>query len=152
MRPEGTQRSVHNNQQRQRAQTISSEKSIQLGENDLAMQTLLVKCQGFVNDKKARDEMIKTLKAQTKENVLASKGSIIKKKARLQVEVARKKMLIKADSKGLEFEQKLEQEDKRAMQRTGRTVCKCMTESGRWALGSISQNNNDREDEIYNMI
>ena len=68
------------------------------------------------------------------------------------MEVARKKMLIKADSKGLEFEQKLEQEDKRAMQRTGRTVCKCMTESGQWALGSISQNNNDREDEIYNMI
>jgi hypothetical protein len=72
------------------------------------MQTLRVKCKGLVNDKKARGKTIKTLKAQTKENALTSEESIVKKKAHLQVEVARKKMLIKVDSKDLEFEQKLE--------------------------------------------
>ena len=56
------------------------------------------------------------------------------------MEVAREKMLIKADLKDLKFEQKLEQEDKRAMQQTGKTVRKCTTESGWWALGSISLN------------
>jgi hypothetical protein len=79
------------------------------------------------------------LKVQAKENVLTSKESILEKKVRLQVEVARKKMLIKVDSKDLKFKGKLEQEDKQAMQQMGGTVSKCMTESGRWALGSISQ-------------
>ena len=46
-----------------KAQTTSSEQSILLGKKDLAKQNPRVKCQGLVNNKKARDKTIKTLKA-----------------------------------------------------------------------------------------
>jgi hypothetical protein len=49
-------------------------------------------------------------------------------------------MLLKADSKDLEFEWKMNQEDKRAMQQTGGKFGNFMSESGRWALSNISTN------------
>jgi hypothetical protein len=55
---------------------------------DLQMQTFRVKCSGLVNNRKARDEKIKSLKAQAKEKVSATEETIVEKKARLQVEVA----------------------------------------------------------------
>jgi hypothetical protein len=88
-------------------QSASSEQAILLGKKDLQMQTLRVKCSGLVNDRKARDEKIKSLKAQAKEKVSATEKTIVEKKVHPQVEVAQEKMLLKADSKDLEFERKM---------------------------------------------
>jgi hypothetical protein len=101
---------------------------------DLQMQTLRMKCSGLVNDRKARDEKIKSMKTQVKEKVSATKETIVEKKAHLQVVVAREKMLLKVDSKDLEFERKMNREDKRAMQRTGGKIGNFMSKSGWWAL------------------
>ncbi len=65
----------------------------------------------MINDIKAREETIPTLKEKLKEKAVVSKTDVAEAKARLQVVVAEKKAHLKLDMKDLEFDRKMEWED-----------------------------------------
>jgi hypothetical protein len=65
----------------------------------------------LINDIKAREETIPTLKEKLKEKAVVSKTDVAEAKARLQVVVAEKKAHLKLDMKDLEFDRKMEWED-----------------------------------------
>ena len=88
----------------------SSEQAILIGRKDLALQTLRVKSKGLINDIKAREETIWTLKEKLKEKAAVSKTDLAEAKARLQVVVAEKKAHLKLGMKDLEFDRKMERD------------------------------------------
>jgi hypothetical protein len=94
-----------------KVQKTSSEQAISIGRRDLALQTLRVKSKGLINDIKAREETIRTLKETLKVKAAVSKTYVAEAKARLQVVVAEKKAHLKLDMKDLEFDRKMEWED-----------------------------------------
>ena len=65
----------------------------------------------MINDIKAREETIPTLKEKLKEKAVVSKTDVAEAKARLQVVVAEKKAHLKLDMKDLELDRKMERED-----------------------------------------
>ena len=93
-----------------KVQKTSSEQAILIGRKDLALQTLRVKSKGLINDIKAREETIWTLKEKLKEKAAVSETDVAEAKARLQVVVAEKKAHLKLNMKDLEFDRKMERE------------------------------------------
>ncbi len=77
---------------------------------------------------------------------------IVGVKARLKVDFAREKALMKVDMKDLELERKIGREDHQVRQRMGGNIEKHMMESGRWALGSVTQNTACSCDEMCSDI
>ena len=84
-----------------KVQKTSSEQAISIGRKDLALQTLRVKSKGYLNDIKAKEETIRTLKLKLKDKAMVSETDAAETKARLQVVVAKEKACLKLDVKDL---------------------------------------------------
>jgi hypothetical protein len=91
-----------------KVKTTSSEQKILIGRKDLTLQTLRVKSKGYLNDIKAKEETIQTLKLKLKDKAVVSETDVAEAKAHLQVVVAKEKAHLTLDMKDLEFERKME--------------------------------------------